>query len=80
MVKALILVLALSLSACATKVKYVTQTPPEPPVLTRPHLAIGDLVPGDTPDVVIRAHRESIQALMGYAKVLEEYLNAYRIK
>jgi hypothetical protein len=47
-------------------------------VVTRPRLTIRNLRP-ETPDAeVIRAYRETVEQLGGYARQLEKLLNGYR--
>ena len=73
------LLVALMLSACST-VEYVKVPPVEPPVIARPDLEIDALKPGDSPSVVIQAHRLAIIKLKRYAEELEAALGAYRTK
>lgn len=79
---ALIVLAALAISGCSTLPRTVEIpvavpcTPP--PVVSRPHLAVSTLKSDSTPDVVIRAYAEALEALAGYAKELETILNGYR--
>lgn len=83
----LLLALSLLLTGCASAVKplppeirYVKVEPPAPPVVNRPELPVLSLKPGDTPDVVIQAHRESIKLLQQWGLQLEAILDGYRKK
>lgn len=78
MVRVLLLCSLLAGCCSAPQVKYVTEKMPEPPALTRPELDVDNLKPGDTPDVVIQAHRVSIKKLQGYSMQLETIINGYR--
>lgn len=81
-----ILFLVLLLTGCASvqplppEIRYVQVQPPAPPVVNRPELPVLSLKPGDTPDVVIQAHRESIKLLQQWGLQLEAILDGYRKK
>lgn len=79
--KALLSVILLtSLTGCSlfqTKTEYITVCP-EPPFIERPELEVLNLKDGDTPDVVIQAHRVTIKKLQKWGLEEEVILNSYR--
>lgn len=81
--KALLSVILLtSLTGCSlfqTKTEYITVCP-EPPFIERPELEVLNLKDGDTPDVVIQAHRVTIKKLQKWGLEEEVILNSYRKK
>lgn len=89
--KHLMIILALALSACATKppevkietveVKVPVMVPiPAPPVTKRPELVIFQLTDDDKadPGKVSIAYRASIKQLQGYVLQLEAIVEGYR--
>lgn len=81
--KALLSVILLtSLTGCSlfqTKTEYITVCP-EPPFIERPELEVLNLKDGDTPDVVIQAHRVTIKKLQKWGLEEEVILDSYRKK
>lgn len=81
--KALLSVILLtSLTGCSlfqTKTEYITVCP-EPPFIERPELEVLNLKEGDTPDVVIQAHRVTIKKLQKWGLEEEVILDSYRKK
>lgn len=64
-------------SGCTTT-RYFSAPLPTLQKLERPVLETEALKQGDSPDVVVRAHRLAIKQLQEYAMKLELLLNAYR--
>lgn len=62
-----------------TKTEYITVCP-APPFIERPELDVLNLKEGDTPDVVIQAHRVTIKKLQKWGLEEETILNGYRKK
>ena len=81
MARALLSVILLSLlTGCSlfqTKTEYITVCP-EPPFIERPELEVLNLKDGDTPDVVIQAHRVTIKKLQKWGLEQEVILDGYR--
>lgn len=71
------LFLCLLLAGCGTT-KYMSAPLTPPPKLERPALATEVLKKGDSPEVVVRAHRVAIKQLQEYAMKLEVLLASYR--
>lgn len=80
--KALVIVTAMFLIAgctAATETVIPVAIPcPQPPVLTRPCLAIQDLHGAEQPGEVIKAYVLTVEQLRGYAVELETIINGYR--
>ena len=79
----LTIIVLLSICGCETfgktKVEYITVCP-EPPFIERPELDVLNLKEGDTPDVVIQAHRLTIKKLQKWGLEEEAILDGYRKK
>ena len=76
------IIVLFSLSGCSlfqTKTEYITVCP-EPPFIERPELEVLNLKEGDTPDVVIQAHRVTIKKLQKWGLEEEVILDGYRKK
>lgn len=70
------------LSGCSlfqTKTEYINVCP-APPFIERPELDVLNLKEGDTPDVVIQAHRITIKKLQKWGLEEEAILDGYRKK
>ena len=77
---AIIIPIFFLLTACATggdPVRFVTVCP-EPPYIERPELDVLTLKEGDTPDIVIQAHRVTIKKLQKWGLEQEVLLDGYR--
>ena len=75
-------ILLVSLTGCSlfqTKTEYITVCP-EAPFIERPELDVLNLKEGDSPDVVIQAHRVTIKKLQKWGLEEEAVLNGYRKK
>ena len=80
--KALSIILLLSLTGCSlfqTKTEYINVCP-EPGFIERPELDVLNLKEGDSPDVVIQAHRLTIKKLQKWGLEEEVMLDGYRKK
>ena len=74
------IIVLFSLTGCSlfqTKTEYITVCP-EPPFIERPELEVLNLKEGDTPDVVIQAHRVTIKKLQKWGLEEEVILDGYR--
>ena len=78
-----VILLLLTLTGCETfgktKVEYITVCP-EAPYIERPELDVLNLKEGDTPDMVIQAHRMTIKKLQKWGLEEEAILDGYRKK
>lgn len=75
-------ILLVSLTGCSlfqTKTEYITVCP-EAPFIERPELDVLNLKEGDSPDVVIQAHRVTIKKLQKWGLEEEAILDGYRKK
>ena len=77
-----LIILAVTLTGCAT-VPEIVEIPvpvpcPPPPAVARPLLAIRSITPDTPPAEVERAYLASLKQLGGYATELETLLNGYR--
>jgi hypothetical protein len=81
-----ILLLSIVVAGCASvdssprvvEVPVAAAADVEPPVISRPELALDRIKSDSRPDVVLQLYRESVEQLISYAESIEKALDAYR--